>query len=89
MSQENVAIALTMQRGGGAASACLDSSSPTPVGSARGSPLGRKASNKEGKMVSQRKRPLFLGLGLTVALVLAVGLLPAAASAASTLTGRT
>src|SRR6476620_7746476 len=38
-------------------------------------------------MASQRKRHLFLGLGLTVALVLAVGLLPAVASAASTLTG--
>jgi hypothetical protein len=38
-------------------------------------------------MVSQRERHLFLGLGLTVALVLAVGLLPAIASAASTLTG--
>jgi hypothetical protein len=37
-------------------------------------------------MVLQRKRSLFLGLGLSVALVLAVGL-PATASAVSTLTG--
>jgi hypothetical protein len=40
-------------------------------------------------MFSQRKRHLFLGLGVTVALVLAVGLLPATASAVSTLTGET
>ena len=36
-------------------------------------------------MVSQRKRPLFLGLGLAVALALAVS--PASGSAVSTLTG--
>ncbi len=39
-------------------------------------------------MVLQRKRSLFLGLGLTVALVVAVGL-PTNASAVSTLTGET
>jgi hypothetical protein len=39
-------------------------------------------------MVSQRKRSLLLGLGLSVALVLVVGL-PATASAVSTLTGET
>jgi hypothetical protein len=38
-------------------------------------------------MALQWKRRLLLGLGLTVAFVLAVGLSPAAASAASTLTG--
>ena len=68
---------------------CLDPSRPTPVGSARGSPLGRESVGQGGTgWFCNGSDSLLLGLGLSVALVLAVAL-PATASAASTLTGET